>query len=78
MTASTSARRPRIRFSELSAEGKLNALRIWQPDYFTGPDRNDPDLADYADLTLPAWQALVMTHWNNLTDGFMDDNSGRK
>lgn len=71
----TSAKRPRIAFAALSEEGKLNALRIWQPDYFTGTD-----MPDYVHLTLEEWQAAVLAHWNNVPaseQGFMDDNSGR-
>jgi len=62
-----------VPFSALSPEGRLAALRLWQPDYFTGSDE-----PAYRDLPLADWQALVMGHWMAQPEArFMADNSGR-
>jgi len=68
-----SALRPRVPFAALSPEGRLAALRLWQPDYFTGSSDRE-----YSGLSLANWQALVMAFWiQNPERSFMDDNSGR-
>lgn len=59
-----------VPFRALSPEGKLNALRKWQPDFFTG----DPEGVD----SLTDWQEKVKAHWECLSDAmFTPDNSGR-
>lgn len=68
-----SVNRPRIAFADLSDNGQLAALAIWEPSYFTGP--NHPD---YMHMSLAEWQSAVLAFWMAQPEPkFMDDNSGR-